>query len=87
MEAEALAGHQADGPDPHAFAFRHQRVADAAVRVLRFVFEFLLQGAGPFGALLARRRLVHHGQCHCVSSLFVSDTIMAAGAGEKTGHQ
>src|SRR5262249_56396814 len=61
VEAEALAGLEADGPHPHAVAFRDELAAHAAVVVLRLALELLLQCLRPLGLLAACGGLVGHG--------------------------
>src|SRR5262249_42377390 len=64
VEAEALAGLEADGPHPHAVAFRHELAADARVVALRLALELLLQGLRPLALLAVRGGLVGHGHRH-----------------------
>src|SRR5262245_43003714 len=64
VEADALAGLEANGPHPDAVALRHQRVADTRVGIVLLALEFRGDFRRPRRFHRGLRLLVQHRQGH-----------------------
>src|SRR5262245_11062819 len=64
VEADALAGREADDPHPHAIGLRYQGAADARVGIGLLALEFRGDGRRPRRPLGLFRMLVQHRESH-----------------------
>src|SRR5262245_17261968 len=64
VEADALAGREADDPHPHAIGLRYQGAADARVGIGLLALEFRGDGGRPRRPLGLFRMLVQHRESH-----------------------
>ena len=67
VETQPLAGPQADGPDPHPGALRQQLTADAPVRVVPLLGQFVAKPLRPGGVIHVIGLLFQHRERHHAS--------------------